>query len=179
VPITVNYYTLNNIETSTISSKSKITTSSQRLILLSPIVLADFLTTGALVMQLESHKIQLSSRHRWADNLTDAITRNLLAKLEGKMSNYHFEQNDSHWKNSAKVYIKVNINQFTALTDKATLTSGTFWLFNKDNKFLNKQSFNIKKQLTNDGYNHAVSKLELSLTELAEQITSAVRLFSS
>jgi len=170
-PISVSYYTLSPMATKPTSPANTTANEQQPIILLSTIKLADFLATGALVMQLKSHQIQLSNQHRWADNLTDAITQNLLSKLEVMMPNYHFEKNDIHWKSSAQAHIKINFSQFTVLADNTTLTAGTFWLFDKNNKLLRKQSFNINKPLSQNGYNHAVVQFELSLNTLAQQIS--------
>ncbi|MFT5759938.1 MAG: putative lipoprotein YmbA [Alteromonadaceae bacterium] len=170
-PITVSYYTLNSIRSESSLPVNKAANEQQPIILLSAINLADFLATGALVRQLKSHQIQLSNQHRWADNLTYAITRSLLSKLEVMMPKYHFEKNDLRWKNQAQAYLKININQFTVLADNTTLTSGTFWLLDKENKLLRKQSFRINKQLSQAGYNHAVVQLELSINTLAQQIS--------
>jgi uncharacterized lipoprotein YmbA len=170
-PINVNYYTLNGIENTYKTSIDTASSEQQPVILLSTIKLADFLATGALVMQLESHQIQLSNQHRWADNLADAITRRLLNALEGGLPDYRFELNNLLWKSSAQAYITININQFTVLADNTTLTSGTFLLFDKNNQPLHKQSFSINRKLSQNGYNHAVVQLELSLSTLAQQIS--------
>ncbi len=176
-PITVSYYTLNSMEAASKPSQNKMTNKQQPIVLLSTINLADFLATGALVMQLKSHQIQLSNQHRWADNLSDAITRSLLNKLEVMIPKYHFEKNEIHWQRNAQAYIKININQFTVLADKTTLTSGIFWLLNKDNKLVHKEPFSISKQLTQDGYNHAVVQLESSIDTLAQQISPLLTKF--
>jgi uncharacterized lipoprotein YmbA len=170
-PININYYTLNGIKTTYPSAVNTVIGEQQPIVLLSTVKLADFLATGALVMQLESHQIQLSNQHRWADNLTEAITRRLLSGLEHEAPGYHFETNDLLWKSNAQAYIKISIDQFTVLSDNTTLTSGTFWLLDKNNKPLRKQSFSINKSLSKNGYNHAVVQLELSLNTLAQQIS--------
>jgi len=146
----------------------------QPLVLLSQVKLADFLATGALVMQLKSHQIQLSNQHRWADDLPEAITRSLLGILDKIKPNYHFEINNIHWQENAKAHINIYIDQFTVLANQTTLTSGTFWFLNKHNKLIRKQTFRIIKPLKKDGYNHAVAQLKLSLSELAEQIKNAI-----
>lgn len=174
-PIIVNYYTLDNMDTRIKNSTRKVINEQQPLVLLSSIKLADFLTTGALVLQLKSHQIQLSNQHRWADNLSETLTRNLLTKLARKMPNYDFERNDLRWKNKSQATIDVTFEQFTILADKNTLTSGSFWLFNKHNKLVHKQSFSIRIPLMEDGYNHAVVQLESSLTTLTQQIQSSLR----
>jgi len=175
-PIIVNYYTLNNIDANNKLNKRIVSNEQVPTILISPVKLADFLSTGALVMQLRSHQIQLSNQHRWADNLSDAITRRLLANLSKTVPSFHFEKNELHWKGNAQLSINISFDQFTVLADRTVLTSGTFWLLGKHNKLMTKQSFNIIKPLTKDGYNHAVGQLESSLITLAEKIESSFEL---
>jgi len=175
-PIIVNYYTLNNIDANNKLNKRIVSNEQVPTILISPVKLADFLSTGALVMQLRSHQIQLSNQHRWADNLSDAITRRLLANLSKTVPSFHFEKNELHWKGNAQLSINISFDQFTVLADRTVLTSGTFWLLDKHNKLMTKQSFNIIKPLTKDGYNHAVGQLESSLITLAEKIESSFEL---
>ena len=174
-PIIVNYYTLNSIETINKPNRPIVAREQTPTVLVSPVKLADFLATGALVMQLKSHQIQLSNQHRWADNLSDAITRSLLANLTKTVSDYHFEKNELHWKDNAQASIHINLEQFTVLADHTVLTSGSFWLLNKHNKLMTKHSFEIVKSLTKDGYNHAVAQLESSLIILAQKIESSFK----
>jgi len=173
-PISVNYYTLNKMDVTVKSKVLAVDKEQKSLILLSPVKLADFLATGALVMQLKSHQLQLSNQHRWADNLSDSITRSLLVNLTTTALDYNFEKNELHWKNNYQANVNISLEQFTVLADNTTLTSGTFWLLDKNNALIDKQSFNIKKPLNKDGYNHAVAQLESSLMTLAEKIESSI-----
>jgi len=173
-PITVNYYTLNNIETSASSSKNKGEDHLQPLILISPIVLADFLTTGALVMQLESHKIQLSNQHRWAHNLSEAIAINLLKKLSITTTTHQFELPNYHWQSDVQAHLKIRVEQFIVTADQHTLIAGSFWLLDNNKRLVKKQAFEIRKTLNHAGYNHAVAQLESSLSVLAEQIRNLI-----
>lgn len=173
-PVSINYYALNTINKENIKPAEN--NKEQQLILLSPIKLADFLTTGALVTQIKTHQIHLSKQHLWADNLADAIARNLLVKLTANVPKYHFELSTVRWNNSVLAHIEITLDQFTVTDKGETISAGTFWLLDNEDKLLNKESFEIHRPLTQDGYDHAVAQLDLSLTTLVEQISEKLEM---
>ncbi len=147
----------------------------QPLILIEPIALADFLRQPGLVIQKTDHQLQISNIHRWSENLERATSRIIRKQLENSLPKYRYENQGIQWKNEPIYRLNVELEQFHIVNhQKQVVTSGQYWLFGKDKKLILKRTFNFEEPLSQNGYEHAVSKLELILNKLSKQIAESV-----
>jgi len=173
--VTIKYYKLGGQE-----STSQIVDYDQNhvqrpLILIEPIALADFLRQPGLVIQKTEHQIQISNVHRWSEDLERATSRIIRKQLEIALPKYRFEKQGQQWKAKSKYRLNVELEQFHIINHhKQVATSGQIWLFDEDRKLILKRAFNFDEPLNKNGYEHAISKLELILNKLSQQIAESV-----
>jgi uncharacterized protein len=164
-----HYYALN--PPSLLQSLAQTTAkAAQPLLLVEPVSVAEFLATGAIVMQVNAHQLQLSNHHRWAENLQQALTFNVQAKLAARLAHYQVESSTRYWQQQTHSRLQINVSDFHISARHSTICAGQFWLFDSEQKLLSKQAFYIELALTKDGYVHAVHQLNNALDQLAEQI---------
>lgn len=146
------------------------------LIVIEPIVLAEFLRRKGLVIQKNEHQIQISNIHRWAEELERAVSRVVRERLDYSLLDYRVEDQNSRWKIKPNYRISIELSQFHVNHESQTIASGQFWLFDKSRNVKVKRKFNFEMDLAADGYEHAISQLEKSLFELCELIVSEINL---
>ena len=142
------------------------------LILIEPITLADFLRQPGLVIQKTDHQLQISNIHRWSEDLERATSRIIRKQLQITIPDYRVEIQNTHWKAKPKFILNIELEEFHIVNhQKQVVTSGRFWLFGKDRTLLMSKSFRFAESMNKNGYEHAVSKLELSLRALSQMIS--------
>ena len=170
----IHYYALNTIEA---QPKNPLTIENNKehtFVIIEKIALADFLNTGSLVMQIDSHQIQLSNQHRWADKLPNAISTHLISSLLNNHNNLYIEEKNTKNETLADHQLALNFEQFTITSQHETIISGHYRIQSKLNGDSKKSFFDIRQPLTQDGYNHAVAMLKKSLDELSEKIVKDI-----
>ena len=165
----IHYYSLNAIEaqpqnTFTIEKNKK-----NIVVVIEDVTLADFLNTGSLVMQIDSHQIQLSNQHRWGNKLSKAITAHLMKTLSSA-SNIYAEHKTAKNETLADHQLTLSFEQFTITNKHETVISGYYLIQSKLKGNSKKSFFDIRQPLTQDGYNHAVENFKKSLVELSSQV---------
>jgi len=150
------------------------TKTDQPLVLIEPIVLAEFLRRKGLVIQKNEYQIQISNIHRWAEELDRATARLIREELEKTLVDFRVEDQNSRWKLKPSFRISIELNQFQVNHKNQTVTSGQFWIFGKNRVLKAKKYFNFELDLAQDGYEHAISQLERSLVKLSELIAIEV-----
>jgi len=68
------------------------------LVLIEPIILAEFLRRKGLVIQKNEYQIQISNIHRWAEELDRATARLIRQALEKSLTDFRVEDQNSRWK---------------------------------------------------------------------------------
>jgi uncharacterized lipoprotein YmbA len=169
--VTIKYYKLGGLEKTLTGDHSVQEATNQPLILIEPIQLTDFLRQPGLVIQKTNHQIQISNIHRWAEDLQRASSRIIRQQLEGALPEYRFENQSAQWKAKPLLRLTIELEQFHIINhQKQVITSGQFWLFDNNNSLLLKKAFSFEESLNQNGYEHAVSRLERVLHKLSKQI---------
>lgn len=163
-PTDTHYYLLNSPADS--ATKSPQATGSH--VVLQSLKLAEYLQSQHIVMQLNSNKLQFSSKHLWAENLQTGIEKALLERLN-TLSNTTTYLNRNQLGDYPAQQLFIEFNHFL-ITEKSTaIAAGTFWL--KDSKQTPEiEPFYIELDLSRDGYPHAIDQLRKTLDLLAEKI---------
>ncbi len=169
--VTIKYYKLGGAENTSVVDKTVQVEAARPLILIEPIQLADFLRQPGLVIQKTNHQIQISNIHRWAEDLQRASSRVIRKQLEVALPDYRFENQGVQWKARPQFRLTIELEQFHIVNhQKQVVASGRFWLFDSNKNLLLKKGFIFEESLNKNGYEHAVSKLELVLQKLSQQI---------
>jgi len=174
----LHYYSLNAITSQPTNSTIIKSTKDKEAVVLNGIEMADFLNTGGLVMQIDSHQLHISNQHLWGDKLPKAIENHLISSLADEKSPYYLERKNLTNINSANKYLTLSFEQFTVTgqnteSPNETVISGSYVIESTlDNNETHSQKafFDIRQPLTQDGYNHAVESFKTSLNRLSTQI---------
>ncbi len=175
--VPVHYYSLNTIQqTEGMMSENQQNTSveSNTTLSIQNIDMADFLKTGSLVMQVDSHQIQLSDQHRWADKLPRAIKVNLTKNLSKNKKNIQVVNKAQRTNKGLHYSVTVFFEQFTISEQQETVVSGSYSIHSINNE--NTIFFDIRQPLKNDGYNSAIQQYQQSLNELSSKIINDIAL---
>jgi len=176
----IQYYSLNAIEAQSKAQSTFKNDEGKTFVILKNIELADFLNTGGLVMQVDTHQIQISNQHRWGDKLPKAITTHLINSLSNKTESALFiEQKNVYSNTLADKNLSLYFEQFTIASQannelNETVISGYYHIESKGENENQKTFFDIRQPLTTDGYNHAVENFKSSLNTLSEQLEIAL-----
>ncbi|WP_426358281.1 PqiC family protein [Pseudocolwellia sp. HL-MZ19] len=195
----LQYYSLNAINSQSVSNVSIENNEDNTFVALNNVEMADFLNTGGLVMQIDSHQIHISNQHLWGDKLPKAIETHLITSLSNKQSKVYVEHKNTTNSRTADKHLTLYFEQFTVTNQTAgepneTVISGSYIIETKaeiktdakaESQNINQQRkhrrrnnameskkafFDIRQPLTQDGYNHAVESFKASLNRLSAQI---------
>lgn len=172
-PININYYALNTEISDSEEHSQNIV--EKPLIVIEAIELAEFLRQQGIVVETDSNQLHMSSQHRWAERLDEALSRNLIVQLETKLPNYRFENAKVHWNKQPKYRANLSFSHFHSSINRQAVIAGRFWILNQENQLLTKQSFYLTRDLKKNGYSHAVNQLNLTLKELAQLLTESLQ----
>lgn len=181
---TLKYYSLNAVDSQPKNVKTIEKHNDNIFVVINSVELADFLNTGGLVMQIDSHQLNISNQHRWGDKLEKAIYSHLLTSLSNEDSKIYIESKNSNNRLLADKYLSLSFEQFT-VTDQAlganneTVVAGTYTIMSKikgQDMESEKIFFDIRQPLTQDGYNHAVENFKHSLDRLSKEIQHNIEL---
>ena len=195
----LQYYSLNAISSQPTNEASLANNEDNTFVVLNNVEMADFLNTGGLVMQIDSHQIHISNQHLWGDKLPKAIETHLISSLSNKESMLYLEHKNSSNSRIADKHLTLYFEQFTVTNENTdrpneTVISGSYIIETKadakvdtkaESQNINQQRkhrrrnnameskkafFDIRQPLTQDGYNHAVESFKASLNRLSAQI---------
>ena len=138
-------------------------------VIVAKIVLPDYLNQPNLVLRDSSQKLHVAYYHSWADNLADAVRRVMIAQLNSTDKNTRYTAN---CKACAK--LSIVLDHFYPTTQGEVVLAGEFQFYAAAQPVLG-QNFVIKKELKKDGYEHAVKKMQHSLTELSVRISRSIK----
>lgn len=169
-PVNIEYYSLNP-KTEAPSSTNK-NTAELPLIVIEAVQLAEFLRQQGIVVETGSNQLHMSSQHRWAERLDEAISRNLIAQLEERLDQYRFESHNTRWSKQPTYRINFSFSHFHSTENNQAVVAGNFWILDQENKLLNKQRFYLSRDLTQNGYSHSVEQLNLTLRELVNFVAN-------
>ena len=166
-PININYYLLHTAEGQNVAQKSPQATK----IVLGKIILADYLRQNSLVIQLNKNQLYYSPLDIWAESLDVGINKALLADLNQQTGDYQYTRFAAPQSTSATYELVIEIEHFLASNDSTVIASGNYWLIDKSTgKVTFSDNFYLQKDLSTDGYSHAVAQLRVLLNSLSQNI---------
>lgn len=171
----IHYYSLNAIDSPPEKALTIEQNKENTFIVIETITLADFLNTGSLVMQVDSHQIQLSNQHRWGNKLPKAIATHLISTLPNSDNNIYIEHKTAKNEELADHKLTLSFDQFTITNKHETIISGYYRIQSKLSGHSKKSFFDIRQPLVQDGYNHAVETFKKSLVELSEKVIKEIK----
>ena len=166
-PEKVNYYLLSGAKATVQQEKQP-----ESLILLDNIQLPDYLKQQYIVMQLNENQLQFSNQHQWAERLEMSMEKVLLSELNQASDKQLFLSYKQDKQAEAKGRLDIAVEHFL-ITDKSQVVlSGEFFVHR--DKEVKRVPFLLKKDLTSDGYPHAISQMRQLVADLALKIAEKI-----
>lgn len=144
---------------------------SSRLMQIREVQLADFLSDGGLVLQLDDITLNQAKNHLWAEDLRQQINRGLRERLNQQQQNITVvgpQQANAEWR------LSLEINAFHGRHDGLALTSGQWQIQNDKGQILSLQPFYLQTALRTEGYPALVRALGENLDALAVSLAESI-----
>ena len=146
---------------------------SNKIVVLEPIKLAEFLDQPGIVMQTNSHQIKVAHYHRWAEPLKINIRRFIADTLNGNLRNSVVQ--DEINVDEDVLSLKITVDQFNGKTDGSAILSGNWKLIDESNNIVLKtNTYSYNASLSNDGYTELVNQLAHNLEQLSSDLAKAI-----
>ena len=173
-PTTYEHYVLNSTDNKIESTKN--VPAQGKAFVIESVELSRFLSNAGLVLQTAPNKLIISTSHLWAENLDQAIPKTLLKDFQHLSDDYAFYLKNHKWLGDDTYHLHLRIDNFHATQSAQVVLSGRYQILKANRK---KQplvkDFQFNQALTEDGYQHSVTKMNVLLNYLAEDILQTVK----
>ena len=172
-PVKVNYYVLNTpLDVPSTETNSLVST--QR-ILIESVKLAEFLRQSGLVLQYGNNQLHISNTHRWAEQLSESVPKALQSKLHQQSARHHVYLNTESSIAPADFRLRMRIDRLHASDQGEVIAAGKYHLITENNHQAPAvKDFYFVRQLTQDGYPHAVAQIDALLGMIAGDIIATI-----
>jgi len=170
-PAKIEYYALHFDQ---LNPPQKSADQTHELVIVEPVILAGFLRQQGLVVQTSDNQLHMSSQHRWAEQLDQALSRTIVGHLENNLPNYRFENQNGRWSEQPQYRINLSFSHFHTNANNEAVVAGDFWILTNDNTLVRKERFYLAQPLARDGYSHAVDVLNRLLAKFVEEMAAKV-----
>lgn len=143
---------------------------SARFLQISDVQLADFLSGGGLVLQLDDITLNQAKNHLWADDLRQQINRALRDRLNQRQQQFTVVGPQT----AADLRLSLVIDAFHGRHDGLALTSGQWQLHTAEGERIQLQNFDLQTQLSEPGYPALVRALGVNLDKLAASLATVL-----
>lgn len=169
-PISMRYYQLHLPK----QIELPINSSELNQILVKPVKVADYLSQGNLVMQINKHELFYSRSDFWAEELSNSFYKSLLQDLNSLGSAQFVSHIDTQVKPVTQS-ISVELNHFNSTDNSTVIAAGRYAIVpspHSENKKVKHNTFYFELTLTKDGYAHSVEQLRQLVYLTAQSINT-------
>ena len=145
---------------------------------LGPVKLANYLDRPQIVTSTNGSEVNLSEFHRWAEPLSDNITRVLTENLKNLLPIRYVYQYP--WRQSANFsyQLQINIIRFEATAAGACILVATWQILNRTGKILLSKKTKLTIAVSaNSGYSGIVDAMNLALFRFSKVLSDNLRHF--
>ncbi|GGO74020.1 PqiC family protein [Bowmanella pacifica] len=153
--------------------KSAENTPLKRQIRVEVLPLPEYLQQDGLVMRMADGSLHVSRQHLWAQGLQQSMPQVLVDALNHTQSG-HFLIMTEPGAERAEERLVVQIRHLLIDQQQGALLNAQYWLLDKQGQVQSQGSFTDNQQLDQDGYPHAVEKLQQLLNHLAARIQTSL-----
>lgn len=143
---------------------------------ISKVVVADYLQSRNLVMQQEGPQLYYSNSHFWAEDLQKGFAKALVTQLYQQQSAYNFADGNLSLRHPTAINVVVQVEHFVPTSNGNVVLSGSYWIYSGSDteRPVANETFQFSDALADDGFAHAVTKLQGLVTKLSEDILTRV-----
>ena len=148
----------------------------ENMVLLKPIKVAEFLDQPGIVLQTDTHQIEVAHYHRWAEPLKRNLHRYIKNVLTTQLPQHGVLSGDEINKVLSYRQLEITVNQFNGTTDGLAVLSGYWTLKIAGSKTQPaKKTFSYQSRLTNNGYPELVKELAELMNQLSKDIADSIK----
>lgn len=145
----------------------------KQVLVLQAVVLADFLDSDRIVLQIDDISLRPTRDHLWADALSNQLDRALMTRLGKQLPNTIITRNPPGLPANA-IQVKIAIDQFQGHMHGYAITSGQWQLTLPNGAGTQSQPFRFETPLSENGYPALVRALGNNVDLLTTQISQAI-----
>ena len=166
--------TPNALTASTTTSKA-LQNDSKNVVVIESINLAEFLDQPGIVLQTDTHQIEVAHYNRWGEPLKRSLHRYILETLTTQLTQHSLMSSDEFSSDLIHHELEITVNQFNGTTDGKALLSGHWMLKQADTKkHIFHNAFSYQVTLVSSGYPDLVNQLAELLEQLCREISEAI-----
>lgn len=144
-----------------------------QLLVLQPVVLADFLDSDRIMLQIDDISLRPTRDHLWADALSNQLDRALMARLAKQLPKTQVTHRLPGQAATA-IQLRIRIDQFQGHMNGHAITSGQWQLILPNAAGTLSQPFRFETALSENGYPALVRALGHNIDLLSSQISLAI-----
>ena len=144
--------------------------STEGLVILTEVVLPDFLMLRNLTLQTSSNEIDIAKHHHWADPLDESVQKVLIWDLSAQLPALDITRSAVA---DADCTLAVEFDRLHADSSGHVLASGRYTLTR--NEHSTRHEFDVSQPLRADGYTAAVTGIRQALAALGEAMRPQVQ----
>ena len=138
-------------------------------------VLPAFLRQPGLVIQVDENELHFSKSHLWAEPLSDRLPKLMRENLQARSTVVRFLDRGQLRADEADFRLQIEFVQLQPNDQGEVVASGRFLVRSKGETQTTFDHFTWQLNLTEDGFPHAVKKIEQILGLLADEINHFIR----
>ncbi|MDP8568379.1 PqiC family protein [Methylophilus aquaticus] len=147
--------------------------SATQILVLQPVVLADFLDTDRIVLQIDDISLRPTRDHLWADALSSQLDRAVISRLAKQLPNTQVMHRLANQPATA-MQLHIKIDQFQGHMNGYAIASGQWQLLLPNTHKVVSRAFKFETPLNENGYPALVRALGNNIDLLASQISLAI-----
>ena len=149
--------------------------SSKPALVIEEVELAAYLRQSGMIMQTGDNQLVVSRNHLWAEDLELAVPKALVWQLQQQSDDYSYYIKALDWVGQADYRLRLRIDSLQFTDQGEVVAAGRYQLITalkpETPVFVD---FNFRRDITQDGYAHAVAEINALLGLLAGAIIDSV-----
>jgi len=139
------------------------------------IELVDYLKQSNIVFEHQNGELTATKYQMWAEPIAKGIARTLVNEINASQDAIRADSSMfASCRDKTKCFsVQLFVEKFYPSYDSNVKFSGKYKLYLGDN-LIEQQDFNLEKNLSEDGYSHAVDSLKLLVGQLGSKISKRV-----
>lgn len=143
-----------------------------RILVVRPLQIADFLNTDGVVLQLDDITLNQANAHLWAEQPALQLQRGLRQRLANRLPDT--EILDANSRVAGELQLQVEVDSFQGTHNGEALAAGRWQLRAGNGAIVAQRSFRVATRLQADGYPVLVRALGRSWDSVADEIAASI-----
>ncbi len=174
--VTLNYYQLPQSPEQALSvstSNSATAQSQQPVVIVEPVMVANYLNTNSLILQTSDVELHRTTQHLWLDALDQQLNRLLVNALQNQLPNKLVTSQALPVAADSSQRLLVQVDEFHGTAQGKVVLRGRYSVLSGPQVKL--YPFQIERLQAEEGYPAMVSTMGLAVADLTRQIAAALQ----